>query len=167
MGTRAANLPSNKMRLLLVSVFAVVAVFCPVEARPEKRETFHGDKVISAVPKDDKQLLVLQDLMHDEELDLDFWQEPVAVDVEVGFRVPAALAGDIVNKLHAAGVETTEAIENLQDAIDHQELSNVAAAFSTRGTIVGNPPLDRQARRRQPRTRLPILRRNLLLWKAL
>merc|ERR1712243_508937 len=108
MGTRAANLPSNKMRLLLVSVFAVVAVFCAVEARPDKRETFHGDKVISAVPKDDKQLLILQDLLHDEELALDIWQEPVAVDIEVGFRVPAAIVDDVVGRLNKAGVETTE-----------------------------------------------------------
>merc|ERR1712168_758193 len=137
MGTRAANLPSNKMRLLLVSVFAVVAVFCAVEARPDKRETFHGDKVISAVPKDDKQLLILQDLLHDEELALDFWQEPVAVDIEVGFRVPAAIVHDVVGRLNKAGIETTEAIANLQEAVDFQELSNAAATFSTRGSIVG------------------------------
>ena len=49
-----------KMRLLLISVFAAFAVFCGVDARPEKRETFHGDKVISVIPKDEKQLLVLQ-----------------------------------------------------------------------------------------------------------
>merc|ERR1739838_753433 len=137
MGTRAAKLPSKKMRLLLVTVFAVAAVFCAVEARPDKRETFHGDKVISVVPKDDKQLLILQDLMHDEELALDFWQEPIAVDIEVGFRVSAAIVGDIVAKLNKAGIETTEAIENLQQAVDFQELSNAAATFSTRGSIVG------------------------------
>jgi len=137
MGTRAAYLPSIKMRLLLVSVFAVVAVFSAVEARPDKRETFHGDKVISAVPKDDKQLLILQDLLHDEELALDFWQEPVAVDIEVGFRVPAAIVDDVVARLNKAGVETTEAIGNLQEAVDFQELSNAAATFSTRGSIVG------------------------------
>ena len=46
--------------LLFFTVFAVFAAFSAVEGRPEKRETFHGEKVISAVPKDDKQLLVLQ-----------------------------------------------------------------------------------------------------------
>merc|ERR1712002_968939 len=137
MGTRVANLPSIKMRLLLVSVFAVVAVFCAVEARPDKRETFHGDKVISAVPKDEKQLLILQDLMHDEELALDFWQEPIAVDIEVGFRIPKALVDEVVAKLKEYGIEATEAIGNLQEAVDFQELSNAAATFSTRGTIVG------------------------------
>jgi len=125
------------MRLLLISAFVVATAFCAVQARPEKRETFHGDKVITAVPKDAKQLLVLQDLMHDEELGLDFWREPIAVDVEVGFRVPSAKAEDIIAMLNAAGIKTTEAIENLQEAIDYQEMSNVAAAFSTRGSIVG------------------------------
>ena len=48
------------MRLLLISLFVVLAAFSAIEARPEKRETFHSDKVISAIPKDEKQLLVLQ-----------------------------------------------------------------------------------------------------------
>ena len=53
------------MRLLLISVFAAFAVFSAVEARPEKRETYHGEKVISVTPKDDKQLLVLQVMLVD------------------------------------------------------------------------------------------------------
>jgi len=119
-------------------VFAAFAVFSAVDARPEKRETFHGDKVISVTPKDERQLLVLKDLMHDEKLDLDFWQEPVAVDIEVGFRANADVVGGIVEKLKAEGLEPSEAIENLQEAIDFQELSNVAAGYSTRaGSIVG------------------------------
>jgi len=126
-----------KMRLLLISVFAAFAALSAVEARPKKRETYHGDKVISVTPKDEKQLLVLQDLMNDETLALDFWQEPVAVDVEVGFRISADIVEEVVGKLKAAGLETVEAIENLQEAIEYQELSNVAASYSTRSTIVG------------------------------
>ena len=58
--------------------------------------------------------------MHDEALGLDFWQEPVAVDVEVGFRISADIAEDVLGKLKAAGLETVEAIQNLQEAIEYQ-----------------------------------------------
>ena len=58
--------------------------------------------------------------MKDEELDLDFWQEPIAVDIEVGFRVNADLVEDIVEKLKGHGLEPSAAIENLQEAIEYQ-----------------------------------------------
>jgi len=125
-----------KYCVLLSFLFAVVVVV--VQARPEKRETFDGHKVISVTPKDEKQLLILQDLIKDENLGLDFWQEPVAVDIEVGFSVPAAIVDEVVESLKAKGLETFEAIENLQDAINYQELSNVAASYALhRSSIVG------------------------------
>ena len=58
--------------------------------------------------------------MQDEAMGLDFWQEPIAVDHEVGFRVNSEIADDIVAKLKEYGIETTEAIQNVQEAIDYQ-----------------------------------------------
>lgn len=123
-------------RSLFFCFFVAGAVV--VAAKPDKRAVYYGDKVISVTPKDEAQLKVLQDLMTDDDLGLDFWVEPVTVDFEVGFRVSGAIVADVTSQLKTAGMEPTEAIDDLQEAINFQELSNVAASFSTRpGSIVG------------------------------
>jgi len=115
-----------------------LGAFCrPSSARPEKRATFDGEKVISVIPEDEKQLAAMQALMHDDDLLLDFWKEPIAVGVEAAFRANVADLPGIHKRLEAAGIKATEAIENLQEAVNYQEMSNIAAAFSTRGSVVG------------------------------
>jgi len=120
-----------------LSVFLLTAFCGSAFARPEKRATFHEDKVLSVFPENEDQLAALKDLMHDDDLLLDFWLEPMSVGTEVAFRVNAAALKTVDDKLQAAGIKATEAIENVQDAVHFQEMSNVAAAFSTRGSVVG------------------------------
>ena len=61
-----------------------------------------------------------QALMMDDDLLLDFWLEPIAVGKEVAFRVNSADLESVNGKLKAAGIQVTEAIENVQDAVNFQ-----------------------------------------------
>ena len=58
--------------------------------------------------------------MHDDDLLLDFWLEPIALKKEVAFRVTAAESPAVNEKLAAAGIKATEAIENVQEAVNYQ-----------------------------------------------
>ena len=73
-----------------------------------------------------------QALMMDDDLLLDFWLEPIAVGKEVAFRVNSADLESVNGKLKAAGIQVTEAIENVQDAVNFQVTTTNALWDKTR-----------------------------------
>jgi len=119
--------------------FIVLLAFLGVAlGNPAKPEQFNGHKVISIVPKTEAELKVLKDLEHDDSLNLDFWTEPVAVGKEVGIHVtPGAQETAVLAICKEHGIEHVEAIDDMQQVMDYQDLSNFAASFRRGRTIVG------------------------------
>lgn len=123
------------MKILLLLGLVAVAVAGPRPLDDEVAD-YKGHKVLSVTPKNEAELKLLQALEADDALGLDFWTDPVAVGKEVGIRVAP---GEQETTLRAAleGLQVVTAIDDLQNAVDFQALSNFAVSFGRKSSPVG------------------------------
>jgi len=124
------------MMNVLTSFVVMLALTGLASANPSKTAFYRGHKVLSITPKTAEELEVLKGLESNDELELDFWTDPVAVGKEVGIRVaPGAQEWAVREALMHS--EVVEAIDDVQEVIDYQDMSNFAASYASGGSIVG------------------------------
>jgi len=122
-----------KCAVFLVTVLALLGVGT---STPAKAKFYHGHKVLSVTPKSEDELATLKKLEAAEDLQLDFWTDPVAVGKEVGIRVsPGAEEWAVREALMS--LDVTEAIDDVQAVIDYQDMSNFAASYALGSNVVG------------------------------
>ncbi|XP_048112781.1 carboxypeptidase A1-like [Alosa alosa] len=107
------------MRGLLIFATLIVVVFC--------RESFEGHQVLRITAKDDTQISLLKELSEVEELQLDFWTEPVHTDLPVDVRVPLQSLGMVKTYLDSNDIHYSIMIKNLQDVLDEEQQVMFAA----------------------------------------
>jgi len=105
-------------------------------SNPAKSVAYRGHKVLSITPKNPEELELLKGLEANEDLSLDFWTDPVAVGKEVGIRVSPGPQEFAVREA-LLNMEVVDAIDDVQEVIDYQDMSNFAASYSSRGSIIG------------------------------
>lgn len=105
-------------------------------SNPAQTKFFRGHKVLSITPKTQEDLELLKGLEANDDLDLDFWTDPIAVGKEVGIRVAPGPQEFAVREA-LMNMEVMDAIDDVQEVMDYQDMSNFAASYSNRGSIVG------------------------------
>merc|ERR1712136_8242 len=127
----------REMKMLLLVVLSLFG--CAIAGpRPDAEEVvnYRGHKVLSVTPKNEAELKVLQDLEANQHLDVDFWTDPVAVGKEVGMRVQPGEQESAVRSI-LDGLEVVEAVDDLQNLVDYQALSNFAVSYGRASSPVG------------------------------
>jgi len=118
------------------ALFVALALVGAASATPAKTKFYRGHKVLSVTPKTAEELETLKGLESNDDLELDFWTDPVAVGKEVGIRVaPGAQEWAVREALMHS--EVVEAIDDVQEVIDYQDMSNFAASYARGGSVVG------------------------------
>ena len=74
-----------------------LALLGAAAANPAKTQFYRGHKVLSVTPKSAEELATLKELEANEDLELDFWTDPVAVGKEVnGLSVDCTSLQEVV-----------------------------------------------------------------------
>jgi len=84
-------------------------------------ESLRGHKVVSAVPRTESELAVLEGVGDI----FDYWLEPRGLNNEVGFRLPGDRVDEVLVKLRTAGMEPQIEVEDVGQLVKKQEDSNV------------------------------------------
>ncbi|XP_030627834.1 carboxypeptidase A1-like [Chanos chanos] len=113
-----------RVPVLLTALF--VAVF--------SREAFVGDQVLRITAKNDKQIMILRELAELENLGLDFWMDPVKVDLPVDIHVPFDSLQDVKSFLLSNEIEYSVMIPDLQDLVDEEQRVMKARSVQPRNT---------------------------------
>ena len=70
---------------IAAAFLAALALLSVAAANPAKTKFYRGHKVLSVTPQSAEELATLKELEANEDLELDFWTDPVAVGKEVSW----------------------------------------------------------------------------------
>ena len=89
-----------------VALFVALALVGAASATPAKTKFYRGHKVLSVTPKTAEELETLKGLESNDDLELDFWTDPVAVGKEVRSRK----SGKYISLIQNQSVSTRDAV---------------------------------------------------------
>ncbi|XP_063053840.1 carboxypeptidase A5 [Engraulis encrasicolus] len=98
----------------LVFATLIVAVLCA-------QERFDGHQVLRITARDEGEINLLEELSQIEELELDFWTEPVHSTLPVDVRVPSQSLEMVKMYLDSHSIHYSVMMENVQDVLDEEQ----------------------------------------------